>query len=134
MTSVARVLVVEERMHARRDAVGVFSDGPWVRRIAIVADDDAVPPVGGALAREYEDRPVRRRDDVVHATCVGDNRVGDDRLRGIADVDREHDVAAAAGPEIGVLAVGMQPQLLGAEPRAWQTSDDRDGATHVALT
>ena len=75
------LLVDERRVHARRDALGELGDRLRVRRILERADDDAVLAIGRAFAREDEELAVRRRHDVVHATRVGDDRVGDDRRR-----------------------------------------------------
>ena len=62
-----------------------------------------------------------------------DHRIGDRRIRRIADVDRVQHVAARAGAEVGVLAVLVDPHFFRAEARARQSSDQRQRPAHVAL-
>src|SRR5690606_22178151 len=107
--------VHERRMHAGVDAFGEFGDDLRVRRVLDGSDDDPVLPVRRAFTGKDQELPVGRGHDVVHAAGVGDHRVGDDGLRRIADVDGIHHVAAAAAAEVGVLAVGMDPDLFSGE-------------------
>ena len=53
-------------------------------------------------------------------------------LAGIADVDGEEHVAAAPAAEVGVLAVGMNPDLFGGEAGARQPADHGGGPADVA--
>jgi insulysin len=128
-----RILIHVHRVHAGGDAVGELGDCLGVQRVARVGDDDAVLAIGRAFAREHEELAVGERHHVVHAPRVRDHRVGDSRVRRIADVQRVQHVASRAGAEVRVLAVLVQPHLFGAEPRPRQPSDQRERATHVAL-
>ena len=104
-----------------------------MRRIVERADDDAVLAIARAFAREHEELAVGERHHVVHATRVRDDRIGDSGIGRIADVERVQHIAAAAGAEVGVLAVLMQPHFFRAESRARQPTHQRQRPPHVAL-
>jgi hypothetical protein len=120
-------------MHAARHTVGELGDDFRMCGIFDRADDDAVLAIARAFAREHEELAVGERHDVVDAPRVRDDRIRDNRRRRIADVDRVHDVATTPGAEVGVFAVGMQPDFFGAETRARQTADDAQWPPHFAI-
>src|SRR5258705_450846 len=114
--------------------IAEFTDGDrfGVRGVIERHDDESVLTVGRALARKHEELAVGRRHDVVDAARVCDDRVGDDRFRGIQDVDRVHAVAARTAAEVCDAAVRMDPHLFGGEERARQPPHNLDGPARVA--
>ena len=104
-----------------------------MRRILDGADDDAVLPIRRALAGEHEKLSVGRGHHVIHSPRVRDDRIGDDGFGWIADVQRVHHVAAAAGSEVRVFAIGVQPHFFRREAHAGQPADDGRRATYVAV-
>src|SRR5690606_13752103 len=130
--AVLLLVVHERRVDASGDAIGELADHLWMGGILQRRDHDAVLAVGGSLARVHQEATVWGGHHVVDATGVGHQRVGDDRIRGITDVDRVHPVAAGTGAEIEVLAVGVHPHFLGGESGAGQATDYLRRATNVA--
>ncbi len=130
--AVLLLLIDERRVHTGGDALGELGDDLRVDRVFSGRDDDAVLAIGGALAGEDDDLAVGRAHDVVDATGVGDDRVGDRRVGGITDVDGVEDIATAAAAQEGVLAIGHDPDFLGGEAGTAEAAHDGDGATDIA--
>jgi hypothetical protein len=131
--TVLLLLVDEDRVHTTRDTFRKLGNRFRMRRILDRANHDAVLPVRRPLTREDEKLSVGRRHDVIYTSRVGDDGIGHNGFGGIADVDRVHHVAATAGAEVGVLPVRVNPDLLGAEPCAWESADNRRSAPDVAV-
>ena len=125
--------VHENRMHPAGDAIGELCHGLGVGGVVQRADHDAVLPVARAFAGEHEEPAVGEGHHVVDASCVRDDRVGDDRMRRIADIERIQHVAPGAGTQVRVLAVLVEPHFFRAESRAGQASDEGKWPAHVAF-
>ncbi|MFN9943545.1 MAG: hypothetical protein ACK56I_29135, partial [bacterium] len=119
-------------VHAARQPLGEGGALAGGQRVLQRGDHAAVLPVGRPLAGEHQVRPLGVGHDVVHAPRVLHQGVGHHGLGLVIQVHGEHPVAAGAGPQVGDLAGGVQPHLLGGELHPRQPSHHGGGAPHVA--
>ena len=132
--AVLGLLVDEGGVDATGHPLGELADHLGMGRILQRSDDDPVLAVGRALPGVDQVLAVRRGHDVVHPPGIRHQRVGHDRVGGIGDVDGVHPVAAATSAEVEVLAVGVNPDLFGAEQGAGEPAHDGGGAANIAIS
>ena len=117
-------------VHAAAHGLRVLGDRLGVAGVGGIEDDDTVLAVRGALAGEHAVLAVLRRHHVVDDARIGEHRVGDLRMRGVADVDRVH--AVGDGGEVRTRARRMHPDFRDAELDR-QVSPHFDAAGDPAL-
>ena len=125
VAAVPRVGVDKGGVHARRDAVGEVGNFPGAERIFECGDDDTVLPVVGPFAREHHHLALFVGHDVIHDAEVLHDRVGDEGLRGVRNVDGVETIATRVRPQIRHLSIGMDPDLRRDEGRAQHRTDHR---------
>jgi len=97
------------RVHPPGDRLGEIRDRPGVRRVLERQHHDAVLARRCPLAGEHPELPVLGGHEVVDGPRVHHDRIGDERLGGIAEVNCVDPVPDRG--EVAVLAIGMEPEF-----------------------